>query len=73
MNVTVTSDRKIVVPLDSLVGTFRTFGHVGPVYEIISVCEPSSGPSVKLRIRIVESSEELDYSPCDALDDPLAR
>ena len=73
MNVTVTSDRKIVVPLDALVGTFRTFGRAGPVYEILQITEPSSGPSVKLRIRAVESGEELDYALSDALDDPLAR
>ena len=73
MNLTVTSDRKIVVPLDALVGTFRTFGSVGPLYEVLRVNEPSSGPHVTLRIRVIESGEELDYPLSDVLDDPLAR
>ena len=72
MNVTVTSDRKMVVPLDSLVGTFRSFGHVGPVYEIIAVNEPATGPQVTLKIRVIESGEQLDYPLSDALDDPPA-
>jgi Family of unknown function (DUF5397) len=73
MNVTVTSDRKMVVPLDSLAGTFRTFGRVGPVYEILQVNEPATGPQVTLKIRVIESGEQLDYPLSDALDDPLAR
>jgi Family of unknown function (DUF5397) len=72
MNVTVTSDRKMVVPIDTLIGTFRTFGRVGPVYEILKVNEPSTGPQVTLKIRVIESGEQLDYPLSDALDDPLA-
>lgn len=73
MNVTVTSDRTVVVPIDSLVGTFRTFGRAGPVYEILQVNEPATGPHVAVKIRVVESGEQLDYPLSDALDDPLAR
>ena len=73
MNVTVTSDRNIIVPLDAIVGTFRSFGNVGPVYEILQINEPATGPQVTLRIRVVESGEQLDYCLSDALDDPLAR
>ncbi len=73
MNVTVTSDRKMVVPLDSLVGTFRTFGIFGPAYEILQINEPASGPNVTVRIRVVESGEQLDYPLSDTLDDPQAR
>jgi Family of unknown function (DUF5397) len=73
MNLTVTSDRKVVVPIDSIIGTFRTFGKVGPVYEILSVGEPSSGSDVVVQIRVVESGERLDYLLSEALDDPLAR
>ncbi len=73
MNLTVTADRKVVVPIDSIVGTFRTFGQLGPVYEILSVCEPSTGNNVNVRILVIESGERIDYPLSDVLDDPLAR
>ncbi|MEQ1672611.1 MAG: DUF5397 family protein [Hyphomicrobium sp.] len=67
------SDRNVVVPIDAIIGTFRTFGQLGPVYEIIGVCEPATGTTVNLQIRVVESGEQLDYPLSHALDDPLAR
>lgn len=72
MNVIVTPDRRITVPLDALMGSFRTFGRLGPVYEILRAAEPASGSKVMLRVRVVESGEELDYPLSDALDDPVA-
>ena len=72
MNVFVTSDRKVTVPLDAVVGSFRTFGRLGPVYEVLRTVEPSAGANVMLRIRVVESGEELDYLLSAALDDPTA-
>lgn len=73
MNVLVTSDRRVTIPLDDVLGSFRTFGPVGPVYEVLRALEPVTGSNVMLRIRVVESGEELDYPLSDALDDPLAR
>jgi len=73
MNVVVTTDRKVTVPLDAVVGSFRTFGRLGPVYEVLRAVEPATGSDVLLRVRVVESGEELDYPLGDALDDPLAR
>jgi hypothetical protein len=73
MNVVVTTDRKVTVPLDAVVGSFRTFGRLGPVYEVLRAIEPATGSNVLLRVRVVESGEELDYPLGDALDDPLAR
>ena len=52
---------------DELVGTFRTFGAEGPVYQVLRKLEGG-----RLRVRVVESGEELDYSAQQALDDPLA-
>jgi Family of unknown function (DUF5397) len=72
MNVTVTSDRNIVVPLDSLVGTFRTFGSRGPLYEILGVTGEGTGSNVMLAIRVVTSGETLDYPLADAITDPVA-
>ena len=73
MNVLVTSDRKITVSLDAIVGSIRTFGHLGPAYEVLKVSAPEMGSNVMLRIRVIESGEELDYPLNDVLDDPLAR
>lgn len=73
MNAIVTSDGKILMPLDDIIGSFRTFGPVGPVYEVLRITEPSTGPDVLVHIRVVESGEELDYPIRDAINDPLAR
>jgi hypothetical protein len=73
MNVIVTSDRNVTLPLDAVVGSIRSFGRIGPLYEVLRVCEPSTGSNVMLRVRVVESGEELEYSLSAALDDPLAR
>lgn len=68
MNVVVTSDRQLKLPLDQILGSFRTFGRLGPLYQILDVAGPQTGPDVIVRVRVVESGEELEY----ALDDPLA-
>lgn len=72
MNVVVTPDRQLTISLDQILGSFRTFGRLGPVYEVLRVREPSTGPSVMLHIRVIESGEELDYPLAAALDDPVA-
>jgi hypothetical protein len=58
-------------PVDHLIGTWRRFGSAGPVYEVLSQV-PSEGRR-KMRVRLVESGEELDYSLADLLDDPRER
>ncbi|GAB6845403.1 hypothetical protein HNR00_002727 [Methylorubrum rhodinum] len=57
----------------SLIGTWRRFGPVGPVYEIFGAGRSllKGGPS--MRVRVVESGEELDYPLADILDDPKER
>ncbi len=57
-----------VVEPQILVGTWRRFGRTGPVYEILS----QSGDRM-MRIRVVESGEELDYPLDEVLDDPRER
>ena len=54
----------------SLVGTWRRFGAVGPVYEIIGSGGVLPGGDCVMRIRVVESGEELDYRLAEILDDP---
>lgn len=72
MNVVVTTGRVLTVSLDSIIGSFRTFGRNGPVYEVLRAIEPAAGDHVMLRVCVIESGEELDYPLSDALDDPVA-
>jgi hypothetical protein len=57
----------------ALIGTWRRFGLLGPVYEIL--CQGNILPNgdVLMRVRVVESGEELDYRFADILDDPKER
>ena len=73
MNVQVTTGRTVTMSLDEILGTFRTFGSVGPTYEVLSIAGPETGSDVRLSIRVVTTGEELDYALADALADPLAR
>ncbi len=56
----------------NLVGTWRRFGVVGPVYEIIGIGQAIDHDQL-MRIRVVESGEEADYRLTDVLDDPRER
>ena len=52
---------------NGLVGTYRTFGADGPVYQVLRQLDERS-----VRIAVVETGEELDYPAQQALDDPEA-
>lgn len=56
-----------------LLGTWRRFGAVGPVYEIIGAGDALPDGDRRMRIRVVESGEEVDYRLTDILDDPRER
>ncbi len=56
-----------------LVGTWRRFGAVGPVYEIIALGQELPGRDRMMRVRVLDSGEEVDYRFSDILDDPLER
>ena len=56
-----------------LVGTWRRFGAVGPVYEIIGAGGDLPGGDRMMRVRVVESGEELDYRLSEIVDDPRER
>ena len=49
----------------ALVGTYRTFGEYGPVYQVVG---PLSGQ--KVHVVVVQTGEELDYPVEQALQDP---
>jgi hypothetical protein len=57
----------------TLIGTWRRFGMSGPVYEIVSEGEKLPTGDETLRVRVVETGEELDYKLADILDDPKER
>ncbi len=57
----------------ALIGTWRRFGISGPVYEIIAEGKKLPAGEETLRIRVVETGEELDYKLADILDDPKER
>lgn len=57
----------------NLVGTWRRFGAIGPVYEIISSGTELSDGDRLMRVRVVETGEEVDYRLAEILDDPRER
>ena len=54
----------------NLVGTWRRFGAVGPVYEIISSGEELPDGDRLTRLRVLESGEEVGYRLRWIPDDP---
>ena len=57
----------------NLIGTWRRFGLVGPVYEIIALGKALPEHDRWMRVRVVETGEEVDYRFTDILDDPRER
>jgi hypothetical protein len=72
MDHTPTDGVKLPQPAN-LVGTWRRFGSVGPVYEIIGIGDELSGGDRLMRVRVVETGEEVDYRLAEILDDPRER
>ena len=58
---------------ERLVGTWRRFGVVGPAYEIVKTGEELPNGDRMMRVRVLESGEEVDYKLTDILDDPKER
>lgn len=56
---------------DALVGTWRRFGTVGPVYEITGVDRPLADGDWMMRVRVLETGEEVDYRLTDVIADPM--
>ena len=53
-----------------LVGTWRRFGAVGPVYEILGFDHRGADGTWMMRICVLESGEEVAYKLADVLADP---
>jgi hypothetical protein len=54
----------------SLIGTWRRFGALGPVYEVIGGGVALPRGDRLMRVRVAESGEELDYPLTGILGDP---
>ena len=54
-------------------GRWRRFGLVGPTYEILGKHKDLPDGDSLMRIRVVESGEEIEYRLTEILDDPKER
>ncbi len=61
------------LPSANIVGTWRRFGQVGPVYEVVSEGKLLPDGQRLMRIRVVETGEEMDYRLAEILEDPKER
>lgn len=52
------------------IGTWYRFGEFGPVYEVLGEGATLFKGGRTMRIRVLESGEELDYPVSAILDDP---
>jgi hypothetical protein len=57
----------------SFIGTWRRFGIVGPVYEIIGQDKALDNGDWLMRVRVLETGEEVSYRLKDILEDPKER
>ena len=60
----------IVAPTE-LIGHFKTFGYLGPAYEVLGLLDNKTTEPM-LHIKIVETGEETDYPVRQAIEDPEA-
>ena len=57
-----------MVDMDVLAGTFRRFGLFGPPYEVLG---PGASGDQRMRVRLLESGEEIEYGVEHILADPI--
>ena len=60
-----------MVDMGVLIGTFRRFGLFGPAYEVLGLAAAGKTDEPRMRIRLLGSNEETDYSVADILADPI--
>jgi hypothetical protein len=63
-------DSLALVHTADLVGTWRRFGPAGPVYQVIGAEALQPGEDRRMRVRVVETGEELGYRLAELLGDP---
>lgn len=69
------NDRAPVSPsnIQDVVGPWHRFAPVGPIHEIVGVGDARPEGGRLMRIRVLETSEEVDHRLVDVLDDPRER
>jgi len=58
---------------ENAVGSIRTFGEYGPMYEVTGLASPSANGDPMVRILVIESGETLDYELEAVFADPEAK
>ncbi len=59
-----------MVDMSVLIGSFRRFGLAGPPYEVLGPAPLRDDGRARMRVRLLESGEELDYPVEDLVADP---
>lgn len=59
-------------PSPNLIGSFRSFGAVGPAYQIMNPVRQLEDGDWLLSVQILETGEQVNYRYTAALDDPKA-
>lgn len=62
----------IEFPGAALIGKVKTFGPIGPAYEVIKPLRQLDDGDWMLKVRLVASGEEAEYRYTHVLDDPKA-
>ena len=58
--------------LAELIGAIKTFGEFGEPYEVLGLSRPGAEGDWLMKIRMVKTGEETEYSYRHILDDPEA-
>jgi hypothetical protein len=59
-------------PSPTLLGVFKTFGVFGPAYQVVEPVRQLADGDWMMRVRLLETSEEVEYRYTHVLDDPKA-
>lgn len=59
-------------PSPTLLGGFKTFGVFGPAYQVVEAVRQLADGDWMMRVRLLETSEEVEYRYTHVLDDPKA-
>lgn len=59
-------------PSPALLGAFKTFGVFGPAYQVIEPVRQLADGDWMMRVRLLETSEEVEYRYTRVQNDPKA-
>jgi hypothetical protein len=61
----------VQAPAHEVVGSIRTFGEYGPMYEVTGIAPPNENGEPMVSLLVIESGETLNYELEAVLADPL--